>query len=283
MNKENIEIIVIKENVETKYTLSVYKKKSWLQTERESNVVQNKKVQPKSNNLQQKTMSNVVSSKIVERRRNNLQPFFIRGKIESDVLFLNKLHSTYSFLEWIPYQSTMRPTKLNLAKKIKNGEEISNEWSKSTTGTKSNSLINQGLRNYILHTEFGKEIKKEEPRGIYVENQNINYKAVFRPNKYPYQISGSHYVLWIGPVPATNTIPVLDDDKITRILEEKISQLSGYNSDTYDFIWYINPKMTVRNIFHVQVFLNWKVTTTTTTTTNINEVFNIRNLLIPLK
>ena len=43
----------------------------------------------------------------------------------------------------------------------------------------------------------------------------------------------------------------------TNVLEKPISTRGIYNiikSDNYSFIWYENPKMTIEDIYHVQVF-----------------------------
>ena len=42
------------------------------------------------------------------------------------------------------------------------------------------------------------------------------------------------------------------DEEITRDIDEAIKEI--VNHDNYKFVWYVNPKMTIPEVFHVQVF-----------------------------
>jgi hypothetical protein len=70
---------------------------------------------------------------------------------------------------------------------------------------------------------------------------------VFLPNMFPYNVpkGTKHFILWFG------SREPLPDYVINSILEEEMCKLGGK-----DFVWYENPKMTVKDIWHVQVF--WK-------------------------
>jgi hypothetical protein len=71
----------------------------------------------------------------------------------------------------------------------------------------------------------------------------------FVPCDFPYQIheSGHHYVLWYGsPVPVA-------EDVVDRDIRAAIQDIVGPETP-YLFAWYINPKQTIPDIFHVQVF-----------------------------
>jgi hypothetical protein len=68
---------------------------------------------------------------------------------------------------------------------------------------------------------------------------------VFLENAFPYDVSRGthHYVLWFsgkGEKP---------DDRIVEILEKEVASRGGT-----EFVYYVNPKMTVSDIWHVQVF-----------------------------
>lgn len=57
-----------------------------------------------------------------------------------------------------------------------------------------------------------------------------------------------HFVLWyLGDTP--------NDDQISRDISDQIAIYSP-RSGSAPFGWYVNPKMSVPEIFHVQVF--WK-------------------------
>ena len=67
----------------------------------------------------------------------------------------------------------------------------------------------------------------------------------FQPNKYPYAVPEGthHYVLWF---PTESAVPA---PAVTACCEEAVDRLGGR-----DFVWYLNPKMTIQRIWHVQVF-----------------------------
>ena len=44
----------------------------------------------------------------------------------------------------------------------------------------------------------------------------------------------------------------LTDEEITKDIKNSIS--SFLKSDKFSFVWYENPKMTIEDIYHVQVF-----------------------------
>ena len=92
---------------------------------------------------------------------------------------------------------------------------------------------------------------------------------VFQPCTFPYQVEngGQHYTLWFPSL-----LQEVNELEINRLIEENIKQLIAFrdqhidstsnesaseikNIETeFDYAWYINPKMTVPEFFHVQVF-----------------------------
>lgn len=42
------------------------------------------------------------------------------------------------------------------------------------------------------------------------------------------------------------------DDEITQDVNDAIREIVG--NDNFKFVWYVNPKMTIPEVFHVQVF-----------------------------
>jgi hypothetical protein len=81
----------------------------------------------------------------------------------------------------------------------------------------------------------------------------------FAPNEFPYDlVQGNHWILWY---------PVLtkpySDREISADIAQQLDELL-HGSTEYDFAWYVNPKMTVPEYFHVQVF--WTQTTPPATT-----------------
>ena len=56
-----------------------------------------------------------------------------------------------------------------------------------------------------------------------------------------------HYIMWY-----TCDVESLSEEEITKDIKNNIYNI--INSDDYSFVWYENPKMTIKDIYHVQVF-----------------------------
>jgi hypothetical protein len=80
------------------------------------------------------------------------------------------------------------------------------------------------------------------------EEEDRHKNGVLVPNNYPYQLDeGSHYVMWYS-----HGCPQEGDPKINDDIYHSLMSLLGH--DKFEFVWYENPKMTVPEIYHVQVF-----------------------------
>lgn len=126
--------------------------------------------------------------------------------------------------------------------------------------------------DFVLFRVFGRPLSVEDNK-FYVKDHSFppGYK-LFNRNDFPYNIpEGNHWIMWYG----THEQPV-SDDQITADIDESIASIvhatESYNHrigrnhtrddvgndlhDEYDFAWYCNPKFSVPEFFHVQVF--WK-------------------------
>lgn len=155
----------------------------------------------------------------------------LKCRIKSNAENLIKLNKYYN---WIPNDSMFRPTQENKAKKDAEIAEIND----------TNKYPNR-MADYIYETVFESDIK--DP--LLERGAKLFNKIVFEPNQYPYQTQGNHYVLWFG-----SKIQEYSDECITDIINKKLNTINNGNS--YDFVWYINPKMSVPEFFHIQVFWN---------------------------
>lgn len=78
-----------------------------------------------------------------------------------------------------------------------------------------------------------------------------SYGWVFKPTKFRYNLPDctAHWILW-------NTDYSMDwkpnSQEVTEVIFTLLYEHLG--SDKFDFAWYINPKPTVTQFFHVQVF-----------------------------
>ena len=146
----------------------------------------------------------------------------LRCRISSDLDTMQSLHEAYG---WVPGRENIRPSAATLQRKqetmARNGHEFDvDEWSHDMFGVSwSQALAGNAVKKYH-----------------------------FVPNPFPYDIPrGTHHsVLWF---PTEKAMP---DHVVNATLEKAVDKLGGT-----EFVWYINPKMTVQAIWHVQVF--WRM------------------------
>jgi hypothetical protein len=166
----------------------------------------------------------------------------IRTQISSSLDELNRLHELYT---WIPNESMIRPTQENIQKKQQIILHIQNQW--------------QSTRDYILYHVFNQHIKIHSITGkVFVPITNIekSNQWTLQPCMFPYAIPkhAHHDVLWNSEHLFEKEFdPEFINTQITTILQSRL------NNDNFDFAWYKNPKPSVLDFYHVQVF--WIPTT----------------------
>lgn len=156
----------------------------------------------------------------------------LQRKIDADQAALDELYKSF---DWIPNSQNIRPTPDVLTKKLETLKEIDEKW--------------MSLKDYILFKVFEMETKEICSR-LYVPDMIAeNIPPKFHPNEFPYSIDkGNHWVLWYASPQQPHS-----DDCINNDIRKAIHQLLEGRSN-FDFAWYINPKMSVPDFFHVQVF-----------------------------
>ena len=107
-------------------------------------------------------------------------------------------------------------------------------------------------RDYILSTVFYKPTSIDPvSKKLVADVSNIEGQIRFARNAFPYQVEGGyHYVLWVGSSLSSGAAPSEDEinNHITQALQKET------NCDDFDFGWYVNPRMTIPSVYHVQVF-----------------------------
>ncbi len=154
----------------------------------------------------------------------------INTKINSSIDSLNEYNKVYP---WIPNENQIRPTELIINFKKILFNKIFEEYKSS--------------RDYILINLFNYKMKRENNKLIAVESSEDFHK--FEVCRFRYQIDSSafHYIMWY-----TCSKEKLTDEKITNDIKSEIYNI--IKSDNFNFIYYENPKMTISDIYHVQVF-----------------------------
>lgn len=181
----------------------------------------------------------------------------IRNMIPSDLESLNQLNKLY---KWLPNSETIRPSSYDLMMKNLRLNQINNEWVSMSDYIKYKIFRQNAYVNYLGK----KQIKNP--------NQTIQYEWVFVESDFKYNLvpQSNHWVLWssiykqnekliTNPTDELITDELItnpiDDEFINEINKEIEKQL--YNiigSYNFNFAWYKNPKPTIYDFFHVQVF-----------------------------
>ena len=161
----------------------------------------------------------------------------LHQKISSDYAELDLLHKSYRF---IPCSAQVRPSPEEKERKAKKLEELSATWKEFV--------------DFIYSTVF--ELPYiADPTGVKtVPNRHKERmdktRHVFQEQLFPYGIEeGKHFVMWYASKEQDKS-----DGQITEDIEAELKKLTG-SEDAFQFGWYVNPKMTVPEFFHVQVFV----------------------------
>jgi hypothetical protein len=159
----------------------------------------------------------------------------LQKRIHCDLDSLDNYHKMY---EWIPSRDMIRPTPEKLDYKRNKLSEIELEW---------NSYFDFIL-NHVFQQKYDYNIENKK----YIPNlQNLLPEYVFIPSDFPYQIPeyANHYVLWNSKY---NINYNFDDEIINNILYQNIKNI--LQNENFDFVWYKNPKPTIPEFYHIQVF-----------------------------
>jgi hypothetical protein len=150
----------------------------------------------------------------------------LRGKISSDLDDLDALHEKFPFL---PSRETIRPTPNIMEMKWQKCMEIASTWA--------------SFKDYTLHRVFGVPFHFRGERFEAVSDI-VCGRAVFQQNEFPYATGAEHAVMWYGSAVQERT-----SDEISHDIETTLR--NQLESDAFDFGWYVNPKMTIPEYFHV--------------------------------
>lgn len=153
-------------------------------------------------------------------------------KIDSDIKVLDALNKTF---KWIPSSENIRPIQELIEKKESDYTFFDNFYS---------SVTDQILIRYF---KFPSRInRKSNKMEIKISLENIRDK-IFLENEYPYNLPDgtNHYVMWY-------TYNDISDIEITSDILDSLKNILKHNN--FEFVWYENPKMSVPEVYHVQVF-----------------------------
>lgn len=157
----------------------------------------------------------------------------LRNKISSDIQDLNELHGKYW---WIPDETMIRPTAAILEDKRQFSERVLHNWS--------------GFRDFILDTHFKYPVCIKDGRR-YICDEVKKSEWTFQKSLFPYNLPDNvnHYILWNSMYDYFNDF---NDSVINEIIKDTLKRVLG--TDNFDFAWYKNPKPSIPELWHCQVF-----------------------------
>jgi hypothetical protein len=158
----------------------------------------------------------------------------MRGRISSDIADLNTLHKTYP---WIPDETMIRPSPDLVKQKLEIIHMIDTTW--------------KSLKDYILCSVFAVPFDENEKGIHYATTYDTSHVWMFSPALFRYNlpVTASHFILWNSKHDFYHDF---DDATINDKINEYLDGLVG--SYKYKFAWYKNPKPSVIDFYHVQVF-----------------------------
>ncbi len=162
-----------------------------------------------------------------------MAPHRLQSRISSDIAALNALNALYP---WLPNEHTIRPSDAVLAQKRAAMETVERTWC--------------SVYDYILHAVFGAPI-------VYVGYTKTAATValaspwVFAPSMFPYNLPNNshHWILWNRTTAYETDFPTSD---INQLISDHLQAHLGH--DRFQFGWYKNPRPTVPEFWHVQVF-----------------------------
>ena len=153
-------------------------------------------------------------------------------QIHPDLEVLDAYNKLYP---WIPNSEQIRPTNMNIMMKEQLLDKINEEYNSN--------------RDYILINIFNYPFIKNKEKKYQVQNDDNIHLYKFEVCRFRYDIHPNtfHYIMWYT-CDKNNLIPKEINEDINR------SIFNILKSDKYNFVWYENPKMSIEDIYHVQVF-----------------------------
>ena len=162
----------------------------------------------------------------------NVKEYSVNCKISPEFENLNKYHSIY---KWIPNHNQIRPLDDDIHIKVENQAHVE---------------MYDSVIDHVAVNVFNIKSKLNRNSGLICSSENLSSLKInkFVPNQFKYNIDeGYHYVMWYSH----NNI---SEKEISNDIFESIKNIT--NNEHFHFVWYVNPKMSIPEVFHVQVFWN---------------------------
>ena len=161
----------------------------------------------------------------------------LRNKIDFSLASLDTINKIYP---WIPNSSCIRPKPKDTEKKKELSLDIQSNWNSYT--------------DYILYAIFDNkyELNAFNKKIVLIDKDKYQNKWIFKQSMFRYDLipESNHWVLWCIDKDFNFDFP---DYFINCIIEEEIKKII-HSELNFQFAWYKNPKPTIPEFYHVQVF-----------------------------
>ena len=154
------------------------------------------------------------------------------NKISTELVDLDNLHQ---LTLWTPNSQQIRPTELVIQEKKLFLANVLTFY--------------QSINDYILDIIFEQPTNFTPDGKLTVNLLEVKPQFKLIRNKFPYNlpITTQHYILWFTTKENSYT-----DQEIKNCIDLEIKQCFGQKRE---FVWYQNPKMSLPELYHVQVFI----------------------------
>jgi len=152
-------------------------------------------------------------------------------RIHPDIDVLNAYNKLYP---WIPNGNQIRPTGMNILMKERMIDKINEEYN--------------SMRDFILIDIFKYVFTNKENKYQIIKDNNIKLHK-FQVCRFKYDIHPKtfHYIMWY-----TCDKKYLSDREVNKDIRNSIFNI--IKDDKFTFVWYENPKMSIEDVYHIQVF-----------------------------
>jgi len=153
-------------------------------------------------------------------------------RIHPDAEVMNSYNKLYP---WVPNENQIRPTGMNILLKGQLMDKIKEEYNST--------------RDYILIDIFKYQYMKNKEQKYQVINDDNIKLHKFQVNLFKYDLHPQtfHYQMWY-----TCDKNELIDKEINKDIYNSVYNI--IKCDKFKFVWYENPKMSIDDIYHIQVF-----------------------------
>lgn len=187
----------------------------------------------------------------------------LRTQIDPSLSNLDNLNLIYP---WIPNSQSIRPSSQNIERKMHLAQLIDLKW--------------RSYKDYIFHTVFGERYYVDGEETGYTKFVNpkyfkYNHEWAFQPSMFPYDVKcdeTNHWILWNSTKDFNYNF---DIDIINKVIENHLSYHTILG-DPFQFVWYKNPKPTIPEFYHIQVF--WTSGINETNSHNFEYKQNLRDI-----